>query len=671
MHTKLKRVLAGVAAVAAASTGLLVTGATTNAAPGDPAFGDVGVSPATGDSGTQITLTPTTGGNPAVCPGNTSTGPGDPDVYLWHTFITPADTPGGPGALTFGAFGPEDPADPDTGFTQALFDLGGNPVINQSTAASGQVTGIPFFTFGSAGFVPGDIPAGTYDIGFACSLNGANTRFWSQTIEITTPGGGPVGFDYVVVVDVDEVQNVEIVRNENGELDVDFDEIAGGADSYDVTATPVDEITGVPTGAPATTANVTVPPATLTGLQPGQAYDVEVVANSAGNASDPSPVPPVRVISRSGGLEELNGTVNGNPVVAGDVLAATNGEEIELTVEVPNGGTALFEFRSDPVFLVEATDGGAGDEDGVENGIIVVTVTIPPTATSGPHDITVSILTGPGGSVTGFFTVAFTISPPPPDRFVLQEITVERPPGVLILTQRCGVNAEWPALPRGAFESFPGFPADLALVPAALPPGTSPDTDLGTPGVQLDPGFDDYPGPGTPIYPTECGIEMGTASPVADGPLAGQYFTADGVLNQVSVFDTRDTDDGWTVTGTFEDFEGTVPANTFDGNFLGWTPLVQGIDSAVYDNLAGPSNVVLPGTGVDGTTVEVDPLTGLPTPGGTPNEDVPGLKEGRALGLAPAGGGLGVTTLDARLALLIPTEAAADDYTATLSLSLA
>ena len=142
---------------------------------------------------------------------------------------------------------------------------------------------------------------------------------------------------------------------------------------------------------------------------------------------------------------------------------------------------------------------------------------------------------------------------------------------------------------------------------------------------------------------------MGTARFVTSGNLAGQFFTASGRLNQVTVLDTRDTDTGWIARGDIEDnFTGTT-GDTFSGDYLGWIPQVTDTSDPVggsgYDQLVTPGGAILPGT-------------------------VNGLRGDPILGESPRDAGLGIATMDARMQLLIPASANAADYSATLSLTV-
>jgi hypothetical protein len=271
----------------------------------------------------------------------------------------------------------------------------------------------------------------------------------------------------------------------------------------------------------------------------------------------------------------------------------------------------------------------------------------PFTALAGATSFTVS-----AACATGLHT--FTVTPTHPAPFVgspasisavancegtvIQDITVVRPAGALVLTQRCGVNGLLPVEPAS-----PGFAALAAVPPSADSTGTAPTLTV---GGAADSQFANYPNP-SPVAPeTHCGVNLGTASFVTSGPLAGQYYAASGILNQVTVSDTRDTDTGWTVNGTMSDFSSA--GATFSGDHLGWTPFVtddSDLTMAGYDQIATAGSNVLPAT------------TG-------------GLATAKPLASAAAGHGLGVASFDARLKVLIPSSARSGTYTGTLTFTV-
>lgn len=163
-----------------------------------------------------------------------------------------------------------------------------------------------------------------------------------------------------------------------------------------------------------------------------------------------------------------------------------------------------------------------------------------------------------------------------------------------------------------------------------------------TSGGTADPGFADYPYPPSPVYPTYCNVELGEAQLVTEGAGAGEYYAASGRLNQVTVVDARDTDTGWTLTGTMGDFAVPGGGASFGGDQLGWTPKVTAQSATQAVTAGGP---VAPGT-------------------------ASGLADGATLASAPADQGLGRADLDARLKLLIPVAVPNGEYSGELSLTL-
>ena len=226
-------------------------------------------------------------------------------------------------------------------------------------------------------------------------------------------------------------------------------------------------------------------------------------------------------------------------------------------------------------------------------------------------------------------------------------ITINRPPGGLVFTQRCGVHGALPFEPDtfGAFGALGALPASTNQV------GTAPTTPNITSAG--DSQFAQYPYPvdsnGSPsaVYPTHCGIDLGISKLVTTGSSAGGYFAATGFMNQVTVVDTRDSDPGWAVNGVVSDFVTTGGA-LFSGNYLGWTPVLtsdSGITLEGYDQSVTVTGMVPPNYGA-------------------------GLKTATAMASAAPTKGLGMAVLDARLRLLIPVTAVNGVYRATMTITV-
>ena len=142
-----------------------------------------------GDSATVFTLRPPLG---ATCPGDSAN-----DSYRWQTYMVPSTVD--PATLTFDANGPV-PQNTGDAFRQPLYDPGGSAVVNQQTANAtpppgpGPIIGIPNMTY--ALYEPGNIPAGVYNVGIACTLGAESETqmkdFWNVQVTFTTDaGGGP------------------------------------------------------------------------------------------------------------------------------------------------------------------------------------------------------------------------------------------------------------------------------------------------------------------------------------------------------------------------------------------------------------------------------------------------------------------------------------------------
>jgi hypothetical protein len=122
--------------------------------------------------------------------------------------------------------------------------------------------------------------------------------------------------------------------------------------------------------------------------------------------------------------------------------------------------------------------------------------------------------------------------------------------------------------------------------------------------------------------------------------VSGSPATGTGVLNAVTVSDSRNTFPGWSVSGQESNFtgSGTAGGSTISGNQLGWTPTGTPAGAAVLGPAVAPA---APGLG---TTAAI-------------------------LASASAGNGFGTSNLSANLLLDIPASAAAGAYSSTLTLT--
>ncbi|MEI8238380.1 MAG: fibronectin type III domain-containing protein [Actinomycetota bacterium] len=613
----IKRGLAVAAALAAASAGL-VSAHTASAAPLAVATfapaGTVAPSPASGTSTTAITLSPPGG---ASCAGDSVSG-----GYRWQTFMVPSTVD--PSTIVFGANGP-------TGAGQMpLYNTSGSAVKNVNTGLNtgtgGLLTPIPLYDFGTS------LPAaGKYWIGYACSVSGVTDKIWSGAITIGASSAYSTGW-------APDAPVVSALTAGDGSLHGTFTEAAGNPaiTGFTVTATPASgPVVTASLGAGATSF-------TVTGLTNGVLYSVTVGATNSVTTTTSSVV---------------TGTPAPLPFAGATPFAAVGGaKSVVLNWTAPAGET-----QTRTGYTLTATIHGGAVVSGSPFTLAAsaITYTLSDLSANTQYDFTLTATYA--GLYTG--TTVSTIATALDAQIIVQDVTVIRPVGALVLTQVCG---EYGALPQRAATAQ--FPLLLTSTSGVTGSGTAPTTP--TLGGTADGQFPSYPDPRAldtnpasptygqtlpaPTYPTHCGINLGEAklitkdqiTPIlgATNNLAGQYFSAYGQLNQVTVLDARDVDSGWTLNATMSAFtQGSV---TFSGNHLGWNPQV----THQSGNTFGEYSM----TAAAGSAVQ---------PMGA------GLGTSQTLATAPVGHGLGIAQLDARLELLLPIWVKSGAYTGTLTFS--
>ncbi len=590
MHKKLTRFTTVVATIAAASVATL--GLASSSTLAGPPQGANTLTPTSGTTSTTFSLTPPSG---ASC-----SGPGTAS-YVWQTYLV--DSGVDASTLTF-AGGPN----PVAGhFVSPLYDTFGNSIVDKSAAASNLITGIPTFSFSTLAGAAG-LTAGAYKIGFACSLGGnlEGGHYWETPITVSAVTA--TSFSYAFG-SVPSAPVLSALTAGDTTLSGSF------TASASTPATTGFTVTAVPTAGTTVTLPVAAAGAfTLTGLVNGTSYAVTVKATNSVGASAPS------------------NTANGTPA-----LGASN--PVTFLTAVPAAGSVALSWTPPTDF----------PPTGYTIGVAPTVAGAPFTAAAAATGFTVTGLT-PGTVYT--FTVtpthaapnaptAATITATPTSaQVIIQDITVVRPVGALVLTQRCGVFGALPAEAASA-----AFPVALGAATATADlVGTAPTTGA-APGGPADPQFASYPYPVPASYPTHCGVDLGTASLITSGANAGQYYTASGRINQVTVADLRDTDPGWTVNGTMSAFTVAGGGSTFSGSYLGWTPVRTSFSAPTP---AGYAQTVTAGAAV--------------APG-----NVGGLASAQTLASATTAHGIGIASMDARLKLLIPATARNGVYTGTLT----
>ena len=342
-----------VAAVLAGVASIGVISANSSALPpGSASAGFATVSPLTGVANTEITFSPPAG---AACQGDSATG-----GYRWQTFVASASVD--PGTLAYaGGAGPNAVAG---AVVQPMVSTTSTPIVDQTTSVgTALLTPIPAFDF--AAFPVGFFPAGTYNVGFACTLANATTRFWTAPIRITNPAGV---FNYAFGAAPAAPVLTSPLTPGDGTLSGTFTPktAAPSTTGFTVTAVPTSGTTvNLPLAAGATSF-------TLIGLVNGTSYSVSLVAtNTVGSspasntvsgtpAAAPPPVvtPPVEIALPPARLADTRiggSTVDG--LFAGQGTRPA-GSTLQLTVAGRGGVDAAAVAVALNVTIAEPTGSG-------------------------------------------------------------------------------------------------------------------------------------------------------------------------------------------------------------------------------------------------------------------------------------------------------------------------
>jgi hypothetical protein len=633
-----------------------------------------------GDSATNWTLRLPSG---ASCPGD-----GPNAGYRWQTYMVPSAVD--PGTLTFGSAGPT-PIATGASFRQPLYDTTNNPVVNQVPAAAttaggpGPIINIPNVNFTL--FTPGQIPGGVYNIGIACTLGGESpsqmSNFWNVQMTVSTATAGTGGPAQITWQNGTLPAAPVITTISNGAPNG-----PGGTLVVSFTSTPSNPAT---TGYTVTASNGGTPvsvtgaasPITVSGLTNGTLSNVTMVATNA--------------VGPSATSNSVSGTPM-NPQVT-SLAAAGSPSTVTLTWGQPSGATPAAP-TSYTVSWVPTT-GASPQTFACATATCSDTIgsLVPGTA----YAFTVTY--GAAGTANNATTTGTPIS----NTVIYQDLTVSRPNGALVLTQVCG---KWAAMgadvAQGDYPALAASPATTGAgsapttdvvgsttvggttitaatpvfsatqngntvrgpsIPAATTftfvdathgtlsnPATAAVSNGGFTVSVPDPQYAGYPYPDDPTtgastatFPTHCGVDMGNAHFVTTGSGAGKWFAATARLNQVTIVNTQDNDNGFTVSMQQGGFTGGA-GKSFSGDQLGWT--LQAADNAPFTASGSPTydQVVTAGSAIAPNTVG-------------------GAGTSHAVATAASGSSLGIATLDARLKLLIPVFAKNGNYAGQLTIN--
>jgi hypothetical protein len=615
--------------------------------------GDANINPTSGTQATTLNLN---------IPGDAACTGSGANSYRWHAVIWDASVPASSLSFTSNV------SAPGGKFAVRLQNTSAANIFNNFPASSptGAVTGVPAVAMssiatGAAG--SGTFDNGVYNIGVVCTLSGAldASNLWYNTITVTGKSGNNFSWNKGTPPTAPAITDNGTVDN-NAINGITFSSSTGDPSSitYSVSAVPQAPVVG---GATTITQSGVSSPFNLTAVN-GNTYAITVTATNSNGSTASAAVnsevvaPPACgqaqtfVWTKKASAADLSWSAPTQPAgtPGTNCAAALTG----YTLTVVDAATSVG-IPNSPFIQTGLTKALTGLDSAKSYNVTL-------TANYTSPFVTGAALTSNSNTVL-------------PDAYLTQTITVNRPVGALVMTQRCGVHG-----PLAAVTADPYF----GNIPAVVNTNTGPETQARdwlptgtnwTPGIggitgetgsvsggtlptnnSTDPTrpLSSYPYPtdasGIPNanYPTDCGINLGIGKLITTGPKAGQYFTAQGWINQITVVETRDDDAGWTINGQMGSF--TSGSNTFHGNLMGWNPQVNGTSGETLD---GYDQVVTAGSAKD--------------PVASSNADGLAKDKKGTLASAAATKGLGIATLDARLRLLIPLTAKAGTFTGTLT----
>ena len=452
MRINMKRSLAITTALAAAaSVSVFGTGSVSALPPGTPATPGQNISVNSGTNSTTFSLTLTAPNN--GCPGNASV-----DGFRWGQYLTSASVDAG--TLTWTASGPQLPAGAPAGaIAQPLYSTTGSPQIAKTTIG----TASPYTISGTSTLnlntnLAAGLVDGQYKIGFACYKTATGTeKYWETTITVkdtvpTTSLNWVVGTKPAAPVFT---------------ADAGFQEITG--EITPVTATPA--VTGYTvTATPTSPAGPALPPVSIpaggpytysfTGLNNGDVYDIVATAtNDAGSTA-----------AAAQAVCMCHGWLAPRPVVA--VASGPSPVTVSWTPSTgsPVGGATLVSHTVTFVPVGSAAPIASQTLPAPTNSISV--------ACAVPDSYVVEVVGNySNGQVTVPGMATFTCVNA---QVVVQDITVVRPQGALVLTQRCGVHGSAPAYSNALFGStLPALAATAGADPTGVAPNVVPPAAMG------------------------------------------------------------------------------------------------------------------------------------------------------------------------------------------------
>jgi hypothetical protein len=290
--------------------------------------------------------------------------------YRVQSYMVPSSVD--PSTLTFDANGPH-PQATGANFRQPLFKTDTTPYVNDApNTGDAAIINIPNLTHSV--WTINELPAGTYNLGIACTQPTPNQsqidKFWVGTVTIVASGTDPNGFTWTTS------GGTTTTTTAGGTTTTTT---AGGTTTTTLASTTTSTTPGA-------TSTLTVPASTTTSAAPGSSSTTSTTATGVTSTSAPAGTASGATLSTSSGPGGTTLTVN-----AGGFMP---------------GSSAQIIFHSTPVVLASVKADG--------NGLVSASVTVPASAAPGDHTIEVSGVGADGSprSVSASFTVSGTLAPP-------------------------------------------------------------------------------------------------------------------------------------------------------------------------------------------------------------------------------------------------------------------
>jgi hypothetical protein len=219
----------------------------------------------------------------SVCPGTGA------DGYHYQSFMVSSSVDAS--ALTYSGTGPKVPAGSPAGtIVYSVYATTSTPVNGfPANSPAGLISNIPNMNF--AVFTPGNIPAGTYKLGIACTLEGNTVKFWQGEIDvITSADDKPAGITWSGHTETVDTLAPDSVADSVAPDSVAPDSVAPDSVAPDSVPESVPSVTDAPTTTTTTVADDGSTTTTILASQSPTPTDPPTVGTLANTGASLTPI---------------------------------------------------------------------------------------------------------------------------------------------------------------------------------------------------------------------------------------------------------------------------------------------------------------------------------------------------------------------------------------------